>query len=266
MKGSPVVAMALEARNIVRAIQDERQVATVGPVVVSGMLAEQLARELGAGAAPGSVLVGDEPRLAGAQVAVRVIAGDPSGEDDAFVRAAERAEIPVVLVQLWPQADWTGPYVLSPFVVECKTGEGFPVRKIADQIATAADDPTSLAGRIPVLKDSVTEDVTRGAVVRAGLVGAIAGKGPARPVLALEQIGMISRLRALEAPEPKAENQLPVVAGTAAATIAASFAFREVARAARRRLPSRFADAAVAAGATWALAGVFRRLEARGLI
>ena len=265
MKTPALGALLVEARNVVHAIRDERRAPRVGPVVVSGMLAEQLARELGAGAEPGSVVVGDEPARVGAQVAVRVIAGDPSEEDDAFVRVAERAEIPIVLVQLWPQADWRGPFVLSPFVVECKAGEGFPVRKIADQIAAAAVNRTSLAGRIPVLKDSVVDGVTRGALVRAALVGASAGRKAVRPLLALEQVVMISRLRAVE-DESKSEDQLPVVAGTAAATIAASFALRALARQAGRSLPVPLVNVAVAVGGTWALAKLARELEARHLL
>jgi hypothetical protein len=266
MKG-PLVAAALEAWNILRALRQERKVASVGPAVVSGMLAEQLAKELGAGAAPGSVIVADDPLGAGAPIAIRVIAGHPNAEDEAFVRAAERAEIPVVLVQLWPQENWREPYVLSPFVVECRTGEGFPIHTIAEVIVTAADDPTSIAGRIPVLKEPVARAVKRGAIARSALIGATVGrKGAARPILALEQVGVIARLRALEEPETAKEEQLPVVAGTAAATIAASYGFRKVARAGRRMLPARLADTAVAAGGTWALAEVFRRLEARGIV
>jgi hypothetical protein len=267
VKKSPIVATVLEARNLVGALREERNVADIGPVVVSGMLAEQLAKELAAGAAPSAVIVSDEPQAARAPVAIRVVAGDPSEADDAFVRDAERAEIPVVLVQLWPQETWREPYVLSPFVVECKTGEGFPILKIAGLIATAADDPISLAARLPVLKDTIEGVAKRDALVRAAVVGARAGtKGAARPILALEQVSLISRLRALEDPETRKDEHMPVVMGTAAATIAASFGFREVARAARRRVPGRFADVAVAVGGTWLIAEVFRRLEARGVI
>jgi hypothetical protein len=264
---APLVATALEARNVLRALQDERKVASVGPIVVGGMLAEQLAKELAAGAATGSIAVSDDPRGLRAAVAIRVIAGDPSEDDDRFVREAEHAEVPVVVIQLWPQANWRGPYVLSPFVVECKTGEGFPIRKIAELIATAADDATSLAARVPVLQEPVGRAVKRDAVVRSALVGAIVGrKGAARPVLALEQVGVIARLRALEEPETGKEEQLPVAAGTAAATLAASYGFRALARSLRGRLPRPLADAAVAAGGTWALAEISRRLEARGLL
>jgi hypothetical protein len=264
---SPIVATLLEARNVVSALRDERQVARIGPVVVSGMLAEQLAKELSSGAKPGAVVVGDDPRRARAPVAVRIIAGDPSDEDDAFVRAAEKAEIPIVIVQLWPQEGWGAPFVLSPFVVECKTGEGFPLGKIASQIATAADDATALAARIPVLEQTVEHALRRDAIIRSALIAASAsGKKAARPALLLEQIGVVTRLRALEDREPQGEEQMPIVAGTAAAAIAVSYGLRELARLARRRIPGPLADAAVAAAGTWAVAEIFRRLEARGLV
>jgi hypothetical protein len=263
---SPLVAAALEARNLVQALQEERRTARVGPVVVSGMLAEQLAKELAAGARPGAVIVSDDVRLARPAVAIRVIAGHPSEEDDAFVREAERAEVPVVIVQLWPQESWGEPFVLSPFVVECKTGEGFPIRTIAGAVATAADDPASLAARVPVLKETVERVVKRDALVRAMLVGASAGqKGGARLILALEQVGLISRLRALDEREVRKEEQLPVVAGTALAAIAASYGFRELARRVRERVPGPLVDVAVAVGGTWLVAELARRLDARGL-
>jgi hypothetical protein len=267
VKAAPLVAAVLEARNVLRALEDERKVVNVGPIVVGGMLADQLAKELAAGAATGSIAVADDPRGLRASLAIRIVAGDPSADDDRFVRAAERGEIPVVIVQLWPQANWRGPYVLTPFVVECKAGEGFPIRKIADVIATAADDATSLAARIPVLQQPVTSAVRRDSIVRSAIVGASLGrKSAARRVLALEQVGAMARLRALDAPETDKTKQLPVAAGTAVATIAASYGFRELARSLRGRVPRRVGDAAVAAGGTWLLAEISRRLEARGVI
>ncbi|MGH3065783.1 MAG: hypothetical protein ACRDOF_05710, partial [Gaiellaceae bacterium] len=96
-----------------------------GPVVISGMLAEQLAKELGAGAVAGAVVVDDGTRAATAEVLVHVVAGEPSDADETLVRSADQRGAPVVIVQLWPQADWTPPFVLTPFVVECRAGEGF---------------------------------------------------------------------------------------------------------------------------------------------
>ena len=63
--------LALEARGSVQAVRDELAGPSAGHVVVSGMLAEQLARELAAGAQPGAVVVGDD--VEGAAVVVRVI-------------------------------------------------------------------------------------------------------------------------------------------------------------------------------------------------
>jgi hypothetical protein len=263
---NPLFAAVLEARSLVQAVHDEQSVKRAGPLVVSGMLADQLAKELSQGAAPGTVVVGDQPGATGAPVAIRVIAGHPSAGDDAFVREADRAEIPVVIVQLWPQEDWHEPYVLSPFVVECKTGEGFPIATIVKQIATAADDPAALAARLPVMKETVESISKRDALVRSTIVAAAGGRaGGVRPVLALEQASLVARLRAIEQKQVRTEDQMPVVGATALATIAASYGLREAARYARRWLPRPVADAAVAAAGTWALAELARRLEARGL-
>jgi len=260
-------ALAREARSVANALQKEGMVGPVGPLTVSGMLAEQLAKELSAGAEQGAVVVADDPSAVRAPAAVRVIAGDPSPEDDAFVRAAERGEIPVVIVQLWPQAEWRAPFVLSPFVVECKTGEGFPLATIASLVGRAADDPTALAARVPILKDTVERSARRDSLVRSALIAFTAGRSrSARPLLALEQVNLVSQLRGIEEPVAARDDPPQVVAATAAAAIVASYGMREVARRAPRILPRRLSDAAVAAVGTWLLAEVFRRLDARGIV
>ena len=242
---------------------DELSPASVGPIVVSGMLAEQLAKELGAGAAAGAVVHDDGGRASGAEVLVHVLAGEPSEADELLVRAADRHGTPVVIVQLWPQADWTRPYVLTPFVVECRAGEGFPLREIADRIFEASEHGPFLASRVPELTEAVTYGVVRQAMARSVLLGvAGAGKGAARPLIALEQIRMLARLRSTT-PGAAGSDEMPVVAGAAAAALAAGFALRGTARAARGVLPEPVADAAVAAAGTWALAKALRVLEAR---
>jgi hypothetical protein len=250
--------LALEARGSVQTVRAELAQSSSGRVVVSGMLAEQLARELGAGARPGAVVVGDD--VQGAVVVVRVIAGEPSDEDDAIVRAADRAGVPVVLVQTWPQADWRAPFVLSPFVVECRTGEGFPLSEIAARIVLAVENPPALAVRAPVLADPAERTVVRSAVARAALM-ALAGVPGARAGIALEQARMLARLRALD---PPSEPDHPgVVAGGVAATLAASYALRHAARGARRVLPARVSDPLIAVAGTFALAQMLRVLNAR---
>jgi hypothetical protein len=257
-------ALALEARDVVRTAREVLSETTVGPVVVSGMLAEQLARELASGAEPGAVNVGDGSMVRDAEVLVHVIAGEPSAADDALVRAADHRGVPVVLVQLWPQEDWTPPFVLAPFVVECRTGEGFPVREIADRIAEAAKHATALASRMPALKDAVSSRVTREAVARAAFLAVVgARKGaPARPVIAMEQIRMLSRLRVATTGSAESE-KMPIVAGGAAVALASGFAFRNAARKAATVLPAPIANPAVAAAGTWALAKALQTLEAR---
>jgi len=255
---------ALEARGVLRVLQDGIEPVETGSIVVSGMLAEQLARELGAGAELGAVVVGDGTSVAGAPVIVRVIAGEPNDEDDAIVRAADRAGVPVVLVQLWPQADWRAPFVRSPFVVECKTGEGFPVAEIAARIALAAEQAPALASRVPAIEEAVAAGVVKGGIVHSAFVALVSGRtAAARPLLVLEQVRMLSQLRTLEGSDKK-PGGLPVVAGTAGATLAASYALRELARRSRRWVPAPLANTAVAVAGTWALSAIARRLlEAR---
>lgn len=261
MIGPGIGAGIREGGKLLGALRDEAASGT-GSVVVSGMLAEPLARELGAGAAPGAVLVREGGALAGAEIAVRVIAGDPSPEDRALVDAADREGIPVVLVQLWPQPTWTEPFVLSPFVVECRPGEGFPVREIADRIVEAVEHAPSLAARVPVLQEPVAENVVRESVIRAALLGALGSRrGSSRPALALAQARTVSRLRALDSQLPGTSPDPRALAGTAALLYASGFAFRALARAGRGVLPAPLVHAAVAAGGTWALAEGIRRLE-----
>jgi hypothetical protein len=250
----------LEGRRLWSALGEE-PAAPKGALVVSGMLAEQLARELGAGAEPGAVLVREDPSVAGAEVIVRVIAGEPSADDAALVRAADTEEVPVVLVQLWPQADWKPPFVLSPFVVECRAGEGFPLREIADRIAEASERAPALAARVPVLEDSVREDVVRGSVVRAALLGML--RSGSRAGLALEQTYAIARLRTLEGSSSTATDDR-ALAGIAGLVYASGFAFRGAARRlSRGGLPTPLVDAAVAAGGTWLVARAASLLEDR---
>jgi len=226
------------------------------------MLAEQLARELGAGATAGAVTV-DDTLASAADVLVRVLAGEPSAADESFIRTADGWGTPVVIVQLWPQADWTPPYILSPFVVECRAGEGFPLREIADRIVEASEHGPVLASQIPALKQAFAYGIVRHAIVRTAILGvAGAEKGAARPLIALEQIRMLARLRAATTGSDGSDD-MPVVAGAVAVALSAGFAFRGVARAARSVLPAPIANAAVAAAGTWTLAKALRLLEAR---
>ena len=233
----------------------------VGPIGVSGMLAEQLVKQLAAGAEPGAVVVGGAELVGRADVLVRIVAGDPTEDDERLVRAADVNGVPLVIVQLWPQADWTKPFVLTPFVVECRAGEGFPVREIADRVAEASEHGTALALHVPVVADAVRAALVKSAVIRSGLIGLAGSRlGISRQLLTLEQIRLALQLRALA---PGASDQLPVRVGGAAVVAGAGLALRGVARNLRTFVPSPVANAAVAAAGTWALAKAFDAVEER---
>ena len=259
MRGAVLRDAGSEVRSLVTAVRGELTPASAGPVLVSGMLADQLARELGRDAEPGSVSVG-ERGVGRASVLVRIIAGDPTPEDEQLVRRADEQGVPVVLVQLWPQERWTLPFVLSPFVVECRAGEGFPLREIAARIAEASELRQGLAARIPALRDAVADRMLKEGAIRSAILGFGGGLfGSSRPLLALEQARMVSRLLSLR-PGSIVPEGMPAVAGIAVSALGGGLAFRELARAARRPLPGPLVNAAVAGGATWVMGVLVRRI------
>jgi hypothetical protein len=256
MRVETLHAAIYEVRSIQGAL-GARASRRVGPIVVSGMLADQLARELAAAAEGGSVLVGGGIEPGGAEVAVHVIAGEPTDADSSYVDAADALGIPVVLVQLWPQADWTPPFVLSPFVVECRAGEGFPVQEIAARIAEAVEHAPALAARAPALRAAVERRLVREAVSRTAVLGALGARS--RLLITLEQIGLLTRLGAAAGgPEPHGSR---AKAAVAAGALASGLAFR-VAVHGRSGLGARVVGAAAAAAGTLALVEARRR--ARG--
>jgi hypothetical protein len=256
-------ALVGEARELRSALDEEAGGEPASTVVVSGMLAEQLVRELGRGAALWSVRTQVGGELHAGDVVVHVFAGEPSEDDVAYVRSANRLDVPVVLVQLWPQKDWTRPFVLSPFVVECRPGAGFPIEEIAARIVDAVGTGSALAERVPVLRDALEGRAVREAVARAAVVGALGGRGrAARPLITLEQARLLARLRPLPDEAVPAAPQA-VVAGSVAALEAWGHLMRGLARRARRVVPAPLADTAIAAGGTWMLAAAAKAVRAR---
>lgn len=263
MRLSDVRSFVNEARGLGLAVRAEVTPRSTGAIVVSGMLAEQLAKELGASADAGAVVVGTSTVPPRAEVLVRVIAGDPSADDELLLRAASVEDVEVVIVQLWPQADWTRPFVLSPFVVECRAGEGFPIPEIADRIVEAVEHAAPLAARVPALAGAARAAVVQQAVVRSALIGLVGSRlGASRPLLVREQATMVSRLRGVSS-GPAIADELPLVGGSAAALLASGFALRGLARNAGAVLPRPLVNAAVAAAATWVFAKAFEVVEPR---
>ena len=263
MRASSIRASIQEARSVRDALEAGSEARGADHVTVSGVLAEQLAKELGRGAEQGAIVVLEPSQLPRAGVAVHVVAGQPSQVDIAFVDAADRAGVPVVLVQLWPQADWTAPFVLSPFVVECRQGEGFPTDEIGARIVEAVGGGAGLARRIPALRAPSTRRAVRAAVARAALLGARAGRRDgSRAAITLEQARMLSRLEGSSAAAGLVDDERRAL-GAVVGLLAAGLGLRGAARAGRRILPRPVVDPIVAAIGTWMLAEAYARLEER---
>jgi len=194
------------------------------PLVVSGALAEQLAKELSRGAAPGAVRAGGRAEDGGCLI--RLLAGAPSEEDEQELKAAKRARVPAVVVQTGTE-DFDVPYVLATDIVKCRPGEGFPVDEIAAAVAARLGEAgTGLAARVPVLREPLCEQLVGSFSRRNGILGvAIFVPGADFPVLTLNQIRLVLRLAAAHGVEVD-QQRLPEVL----ATVAAGFGFRAVAR------------------------------------
>jgi uncharacterized protein (DUF697 family) len=242
VKLKPVMVWSL-VKDVRAAVQDER------PLAVGGVLAEPLRQELARGGSDGAVRVGLP--VADAAGLVRVLGGVPTPEDEAELRAANRAGVPVVAVQT-AAGRFDVPYVLATDVVPCPAGAGFPVDEIARALAARLGDRgLALAARLPTLRGAVCEELIDRFSRKNGLLGAaIFVPGVDLPVLTLNQIRLVLRIAAAHGVELD-EQRLPEVLGT----IAAGFGFRAVARQALGALP--FAGwvvkGAVAYGGTRAL-------------
>jgi uncharacterized protein (DUF697 family) len=194
------------------------------PLVVSGPLAEQLAKELSRGVAPGAVRVGGP--VAHADCLIRILAGAPTQEDEEELKAAKRAKVPVVVVQTGME-DFDVPYVLATDIVKCRPGEGFPVEEIAAAVAARLGEAgTGLAARVPVLREPVCRELIESFSRKNGILAvAIFVPGADFPVLTLNQIRLVLRIGAAHGVEID-QQRLPEVL----ATVAAGFGFRALAR------------------------------------
>jgi hypothetical protein len=263
VKAGGILAFVGELRSLGSTLNEELAPRRAGPVVVSGVLAEQLAKELARGSRPGAVLVGVGELRAGAEVLVHIIAGDPSSEDEALVRSAGQMDVPVVAVQLWPQADWGKSFVLTPFVVECRAGEGFPLSEIAERMALATQDSAALASDVPATADVARSGVVKLSVIRSAVIGLAGARlGASRPLISLEQARMVARLRRMGVEQAAEADRMGLATGAALALVA-GLAFRELARNLRTVVPAPVANTAVAAAGTWALAKAYELAESR---
>lgn len=228
-----------------------------GPILVAGVLAEQLAEELRAGGDASLVRTAGDPAEAAAVVCV--VGAVATEADEELLRAAARALVPAIGVRTGA-ADTPIPYVLETEIVAVAPGQGFPVAEIARALAAAlGSGGAPLAAALPVLRDAVrSRRVVDGTLAAAML--ALGRGGPRLPLLALAQARMLSDLGAAggratpETPRATAEAVAPPLAVALATGLAA--------RALARRLPvrTRLLEGVIAGAATYALATVFERV------
>ncbi len=255
--------LGIGAREVIALAREQRRVrSSRGPLLVTGVLADQLVRELSAGGDAALVRTSGDPTRAAAVVHVFGGAATPDAERE--LRAATRALVPVVAVQTGDPATRL-PYVLAPDIVDCPPGQGFPVEEIAGRLAAALGrDGATLAAGLPVLRDAVRRRrAAEGAVSAASLAVMGAAAGPRMPLLALAQVRMLSDLAFAGGPRPAGGT--PDGARELAVPLGAALGTGIAARTLVRRLPfrSRAFDGLVAAGATLALGVGFGRIANR---
>ena len=244
--------MALPIRpGVLRALLKEVSVDSGKPLAVGGAreLAAVLRRELGRGAKPGAVRSDDAPE--GAAVLVYLLAHAPTPEDEAALRRARRARVPVVA--LARSAAEPIPYVLPTDVVPVGAGAGFPIEELARTIAARlGEDAAPLAARLPVLRRAVADQLIAGFSRKNGIVAAaVFVPGADLPVLALNELRLLLRLEQAYGLEIDLRERLPELAGT----LAAGLGLRALARELLDLVP----------GAGWAVKGAVAYSGTRAL-
>ncbi len=198
------------------------------PLVVGGAreLATVLRRDLGRGARPGAIRADDTPE--GAAVLVYVLGRDPDEADEAALKRARRARVPIVAVAAGPVSDdVTLPFVLATDVVRVGAGEGFPLDAIAARIAARlGEEAAPLAARIPLLRDAVCAELVASFSRKNGLLAAaVFVPGADLPLLTLNQLRLVLRV-AQAFGEDVGRERLPELA----ASLGAGLGLRAVAR------------------------------------
>lgn len=173
---------------------------------------------------PAAVRLG-EPE--GADVYVHVFAREPGPDDEVVMRRARRTHVPVIAVVVDPARDEGIPYVLATDVVPVAEGQGFRLETIARAIAARlGEHGAPLAGRVPLLRPAVSEQLVESFARKNGLVGAaIFIPGADLPVLALNEIRLVLRLA-----QAYGEESGPVRLPELVATVGAGFGLRALAR------------------------------------
>jgi uncharacterized protein (DUF697 family) len=164
------------------------------PLLVQGVLAEQLARELAAGGDAGTVRTRGEPREV--EALIYSIGDTVTGDDERVLKRARRARVPVLIVATGRDVPERIPFVLATDVVRAEPGHGFPVAAIAKALARKlGEDATSLARHLPVLRPAVCGNLIDSFARKNGLISAaVFIPGVDFPVLTINQLRLVLRI------------------------------------------------------------------------
>jgi uncharacterized protein (DUF697 family) len=223
------------------ATSDDRALALAGT--------PELRRELARDGDP-NALVGPDA-LARAAALVLVLVGPPSEADEALLKKARRARVPIVCVVTGP-VEGPIPFVLATDVVRADPGEGFPVEELARALARRLGEAaTPLAARLPVLRDAVVDQLVESFSRRNAITAAaVFVPGADLPILTLNQARLVLRIASAYGAEIDRE-RLPELL----AVLGAGFGFRALAREALDFVPV----------AGWALKGAVAYAGTRAL-
>jgi uncharacterized protein (DUF697 family) len=158
-----------------------------------------------------------------------VLGGEPTADDEAALKRARRARVPIVAIAAGPLSDEVSlPYVLATDVIRLGAGQGFPLERIAVLIAAQlGEEGAPLAARVPLLRRAICERLVASYARRNGIIGAaVFVPGVDLPVLTLNEIRLILRLEQAHGLTVDPRERLPEIAGT----LGVAFGFRALAR------------------------------------
>jgi uncharacterized protein (DUF697 family) len=171
---------------------DDRPIVVLGPSGLVSALRRGLVRD-GVGSA-----VREGGGIEGAAALVYVLVAEATADEVALLREAERVHIPSIAVIASSGGGRTPdpPYVLPARIVRVSSDSGFPVDKIARLLAGALGDRgTTLAARLPVLRDHVVEDLIRRYARQNAILGGSGGvRRATMPLLTLNQVRLLLRI------------------------------------------------------------------------
>lgn len=155
---------------VVRPLREAREnAATPRTLLVCGVMADVLARELAAGGDGSVVRVGRE--LGDSDAVVLVLSGPPTPGDVELLRRARGSGSAAVVVQLQPGVEGEIPYVLATDVLAVPAGAGFPVDAVARALARRMGERVvPLGAALPRLRAAVARELAHEAAKKNAFV------------------------------------------------------------------------------------------------